>query len=105
MKLRSVSYQQFQQDIDALGTFFYNQGLKNVKIAVLGENSYDQILTYFTVVLGSNIIVPIDKELSEDDIHILLLRCGAKALVYADSYTDMAEKLRDRKSVSHIYIR
>lgn len=53
--------------------------------------------------MGSNIIVPIDKELSEDDIHTLLLRCGAKALVYADSYTDMAEKLRDRKSVSHIY--
>jgi len=101
--LRSITYQQFKQDIDALGTFFYYQDLQDVKIAVLGENSYNWILTYFAAVLGSNVIVPIDKELPDDEVCALLLRCGAKALVYADSYTDTAEKMRCSKCVSQIY--
>lgn len=101
--LQSVTYRQFQEDIDALGTFFYSQGLQNIKIAVLGENSYSWILTYFAAVLGSNVIVPIDKELPDAEINTLLLRCGAKALVYAESYTDTAEKMRSGKSVSQIY--
>lgn len=31
------------------------------------------------------------------------MRCDAKALVYADTCADMAEKMRDRKRVSQIY--
>ncbi len=101
--IKTITYQQFQQEIEALKAFFYHQGLKKAKIAVLGENSYSWILTYFTVVLGSNIIIPIDKELSDEEIRLLLVRCGAEALVYADSYTDTAKKMTETETVSQIY--
>lgn len=102
-ELVSISYRQFREDINALGTFFYGQGLKDVKVAVLGENSYEWILTYFAVILGSNIIVPIDKELSDDEIGKLLMRCGATVLVHSSAYTDTAQMLLSQKWVQKTF--
>lgn len=89
----TVTYHQFRQDIEALCAFFFNYGLQSAKIAVLGENSYQWILAYFAAAIGSNIIVPIDKELSDVDISSLLLRCGADTLVHSDTYRDTAEAM------------
>lgn len=89
--LVSVTYVQFRTDVDALATFFRVQSFQDTKIAVLGENSYPWILTYFAAVLSGNIIVPIDKELPTEDMMSLLQRCGAKTLVYSPSYEDVAQ--------------
>lgn len=99
----SITYRQFQQDIEALGTFFRSQDLHNIKIAVVGENSYFWILTYFAAVLSSNVIVPVDKELSDDEICEELLRCKAEVLVYADSFEDTAKAAADRKAVGRVF--
>jgi len=90
-RLVSVTYAQFCAEADALAAFFYAQGFCDAKIAVLGENSYTWILTYFAAVLSGNVIVPIDKELPTEDMISLLQRCGAKALVYSPSYEDVAQ--------------
>jgi len=87
----SVTYAQFRTEAKALAAFFYTQGFRDAKIAVLGENSYPWILTYFAAVLSGNIIVPIDKELPTEDMISLLQRCGAKILVYSPSYEDVAQ--------------
>ncbi len=89
--LASVTYAQFRTEADALAAFFHAQGFRDAKIAVLGENSYSWILTYFAAVLSGNIIVPIDKELPTEDMISLLQRCGAKALVYSPNYEDVAQ--------------
>lgn len=102
-KIVTVTYRDFQEDIEALGTYFYHQRHQGAKIAVIGENSYSWILTYFTAVLGSGIIIPIDKELPDDEIEALLRRCGAEVLVYADSYADTAQKMLGIHAVPKIY--
>lgn len=94
-KIVSISYKAFQQDIEALGTFFHCQELQNVSIGILGENSYYWILTYFTVVSGSNIAVPIDKELPDKEIAALLLRCEVKDLICSDSFMDVGQKMSE----------
>ena len=99
----TVTYFQFKQDIKKLGGFFKNQGLNNNKIAVLGENSYLWLLTYFSAVLSSNIIVPIDKELETNEIGDLLIQCNAVALVCSNTYIDIAEKLREHGVVRAIF--
>ena len=99
----SVSYARFRDEVNALGAYFANQGLCNAKIAVLGENSYPWILTYFAVVLSGNIIVPIDKELPDDEIASLLTRCGATALVCSDTYADTAANMLQSGQVGSVF--
>ena len=61
-----ISYRRFKEDVDGLGTWLYQNGYKNCRIAVFGENSYQWILTYFAAVCGKNVIVPIDKDISPE---------------------------------------
>lgn len=67
--------------------------MNRASIAVLGENSYEWILTYFSVVMSNNVIIPIDKELSSDDIAYLLEFSNVELLVYSDSYADIADAM------------
>ena len=78
-----ISYGQFYMDVDGLGTSFINLGLKGKKIAVIGENSYPWVVTYFATVNGTGVIVPIDRELKTMEIKALLQRAGVSAVVYS----------------------
>ncbi|MEA5002215.1 MAG: AMP-binding protein [Christensenella sp.] len=84
----SKSYQEFKEDIEALGTAFYLRGLRGAHIAVLGENSYPWLVTYFAVVNGGNVIVPVDKDLSEAEMAEVLERSHCSAIVYSPKYSE-----------------
>ncbi|MGN0659808.1 MAG: AMP-dependent synthetase/ligase [Emergencia sp.] len=77
-----VTYGRFRDEMDALGTRLLDLGLKGKKIAVIGESCYQWIMTYFAVVCGVGVIVPLDKNLPEEEIKNLIRRSGASALVY-----------------------
>lgn len=102
-KLESVAYLQFQQDIHALEAFLNRQGFHNTKIALLGENSYEWILCYFAVVMDSNIIVPLDKEMSSEEIGALLAHSDAEVLISSDTYADIAEAMLAQGKVSRTF--
>lgn len=80
---KEISYNQFGNDVDALGTAFLDMGLENCLIAVIGENRYEWCVTYLSVVNGMGTIVPLDKELPAEEIVNLINRCGAAAIVFS----------------------
>ena len=88
------SFIDFKSDIRALGTYFFETGIKNEKIAIIGENSYEWILTFFAAVNGGNIIIPVDKELENEEIVDILVRSGAGVLVYSDRLSDKIDSIK-----------
>ena len=98
------TYATFRSDIDALGTYFYYNGLKNTNIAVIGENSYNWILTYFATVIGGNVIVPVDRDLTTDAIINVLKDSGAKALIYTDTYKKIIDEIKSATGVKPIHV-
>jgi len=90
-----ITYRQLKSDVEALGAVFLDLGFQNEKIAVIGENCYEWLLTYFATVNSGNVIVPLDRDLSAADVKNLLNDSEAKVFVYSDSYSDIAEYLRD----------
>ncbi len=87
-KYCQITYAQVKNDVDALGTKLISMGLKDEKIAVIGENCYEWIISYFAVVNGTGVVVPLDKELSKDEIYNLLRKAGCKAVFFTQSYED-----------------
>ncbi len=63
-----VTYKEFQDDTFSLGTALLENGFEKTHIAVIGDNSYDYITVYLTVLKSSGVIVPVDKELLIEDI-------------------------------------
>lgn len=84
-----ITYGEFREKMDALGTRLLELGLAGKKIAVVGESCYQWILSYFAVTNGVGVIVPLDKNLPSEEMKNLVRRSGAEALIY----TKRSEKL------------
>ena len=68
----AINYELLQHDVNALGSMLCHMGLKGSRIAVMGQNSYEWIVSYLSVINGTGIVVPIDKELTGPEIGNLL---------------------------------
>lgn len=95
----NISYNEYFEQINALGTALIDMGLKNEKIAVSGDNCYEWCLTYMATVMGVGVIVPIDKELLFDDINdilnisdVKLIMCDKKIFKKLDARKDELKK-------------
>lgn len=86
-----VSFKQLQDDINAFGTYLYSKGYKNAHIAVMGENSYEWIVSYFAIVNGGNVVVPIDKEANAEDVKFQLNKSDTTLFIHSNTYKDVAE--------------
>ena len=96
-----ITYKTLKSDIDCLGTYFTELGLKGKKIAIIGENSYKWVVTYLAAVNGMSVAVPLDKELPSHEIHNLLARSEADVVVFSakteDRILDALEGIKNVK--------
>jgi long-chain acyl-CoA synthetase len=81
-----VTYKDFKNEVDALGTALIDMGLKDKFIAVIGENRYEWCLSYLAVVNGTGIVVPLDRELPLSEIENLLMRSNASAIIFSGKH-------------------
>ena len=84
---REITYGKFQEDIDALGTIMMEMGLKDKKIAIIGENCYPWMVAYYATVNGVGVAVPLDKELNENEIHNLMNTANCEAVFFTEAYS------------------
>ncbi|MEA4987869.1 MAG: AMP-binding protein, partial [Anaerovorax sp.] len=83
-----INYTLLKHDVDSLGTKLIDLGLQGEKIAVIGENCYEWIVSYLAVSNGTGIVVPLDKELSQEEIYQLLEISGCKGIFFTAAYED-----------------
>lgn len=81
-----ITYKDMMTQINGLGTALINRGLKGEKIAIIGENCYQWVVTFLAVVCGVGVAVPIDKELNSKDITAVLEKADVKAVIVQDKY-------------------
>lgn len=86
---RHVSYNVFWEELRTFGQGLRSLGLGEKRIAVIGLNSYEWILTYLSVLCGVGVIVPLDKELTEPEILLSLKRSKVDAVVCDEKHLDM----------------
>jgi len=92
---RFVTYKQFSEDIEGLGTYILSKGLKKEKIAIIGENSYEWLLAYFSILGSGNTAVPLDRDLPLDDLLYNIDNSEAKAIFFSKVYKDVADALKE----------
>ena len=100
---RSISYHAFWNQLRRFGYGLIKLGLQGKRVAIIGLNSYEWILTYLSVLCGVGIIVPLDKELTEPEILLSLERSRADAVVFDEKHKDLMLRLQEsgETSVQH----
>lgn len=102
---QKISYAKLKEDIDSLGSVMLKKlGLKDKKVAVIGENSYAWFVTYMAVTCGVGIIVPLDKELPQNEIENLMKRAGVSAIIFSSRKKEMIQNIKEALPKDMIYI-
>lgn len=92
--IHSYTFIQLREDVDALGTKLLSMGLKGKHFALIGDSSYSYVVSYLAVACGVGVVVPLDKELSIDDLHKLVCKSDAEILLYSQSLHDDVMEMR-----------
>lgn len=93
--IKTVTYREFMNDTIYLGTALSSIGAGSSHIAVIGENSYNWLCVYLTVLKSSGVFVPVDKELPLDDIIHVLDNSDSEVLFYSKRYEKYIPELID----------
>ena len=92
---QEITYGKFREDVISLGTAIREiLKIKNEKIAVIGENTYEWYVSYMSLLCSDNISVNLDKDISNDEIINLINRSGAKAVIFSKKKKDIFESIK-----------
>ncbi len=87
------TYSQFVRDVNSLGSSLLELGLSNSRVAIIGENRYEWIVSYMATVNGVGIAVPLDRMLPPNEIGPMLERGEVDVLVYSNAFQSAVETL------------
>lgn len=81
----SKTYGEVYHDVEMLSGYFYkNYKLKH--IALIGENSYNWLVTFLSIIISGNVCVIIDKDVTKDKFKQLLKISESNAVFYSEKY-------------------
>ena len=70
--------------------------LKNERVVIIGENTYNWYVSYMAMLCGVGIAVPVDKELPVNEIENVIKRSKATAVIYSTKKADVIKKVEDK---------
>ena len=89
------SYGQVRTDVRGLGTALLGLGLKGAHIGVIGANCYEWAESYFAVTGGVGVVVPLDKELTPEELENLCVMGDIKAVICCqDKFYDIFKEIK-----------
>ena len=93
-KYKEITHKEVREMVDALGTALIDMGLRNKRIAVIGENRMEWEIAYLSIVCGTGVVVPLDKSLPENELKSLIERSEVEAIFYSKKYEEILENAK-----------
>lgn len=94
--IQKVTYNQLFENVVKFGKALNKLGLKERDhIAVIGENRVQWGITYLTAMCFNYVIVPIDKNLSHNEILNILHESDSVAIVFSETYEPLLREKGD----------
>ena len=90
---REITYREALDTVNGLGTALIAHGLKGKRISVIGENCYQWATSYLAAVCGTGVVVPLDKELSAEELKQLIIEADVSAVLFAKKYEKMFKEM------------
>ena len=101
---KTYTHNEIRDMINYLGTALISLGLKDKRIAVIGENRYEWELAYLSVACGTGIVVPLDRSLPPNELEELIERSEVEAIFYSKKYEEVIKLIRysDKNKLKHL---
>ncbi|MCI9365899.1 MAG: AMP-binding protein [Clostridia bacterium] len=100
VKYEDITYERFGREVNSVGTVLIDKGYKDKRIAIIGKNRYEWVLTYMAVINGVGTVVPLDKGLPEDEIELSIKRAKVEVIFCEKSYLDILRNILDKQETN-----
>lgn len=90
-KYTHIRFKDMGRHIDALGTAMIARGLKGHRVAVIGKNCYEWILSYYATVDGVGLVIPLDTALPVHEIETSLIVSEADTVMFDPAHREKLE--------------
>ena len=97
---KEITHSEVRKMVDGLGTKLIDMGLKDKRIAVIGENRYEWEIAYLSIVCGTGTVVPLDKSLPENELESLIERSKAEAIICSQKYVEILKRTKLKYIIS-----
>lgn len=87
-ELIEKTYAEFYNEALSLAGTLSAKGFKGVNIGILGDNSYEWLVSYMAIILSLNTAVLFDKDMSAEEIKELIRKTDTEALFISDKYKE-----------------
>ena len=94
VEYENITFKSFLDDINKLGTAFFDMGLKEKRVAIIGKNRYEWVVSHLANMLGGIVSVPLDKDLQYDELEGSLIRSKADCIIFDEKLTDLINQIK-----------
>ncbi|MBP5491790.1 MAG: amino acid adenylation domain-containing protein [Clostridiales bacterium] len=88
-----LTFRELDEAIDRIGTFVLRSGIKRSPVVVYMEKSPEEVAAFFGIIRAGSYYVPIDAEMPQVRIHLILENVKAPLLICDDSTAEKALEL------------
>lgn len=94
-EIACVTYKEFRDQTSYLGSALKSLDMDDKHINIIGENSYEFIVTYLTCLVSTGVCCPVDKELPISDIINVVNHSDGQIIFYAKKFEQKFREHRD----------
>ena len=102
-KTIKVTYAEFANDIEALGSSLITLNMENKRVAIIAPNRYEWCVSYLAVGTAGLTVVPLDKSLPDNEIESLIIRSKVDTVIFDNKYSEVFKKINQEKKSSLKY--
>lgn len=99
-EMKTVSFRQVKEDVDALETALNARGWKGRHIGVMGVNSYGWVRAYLAALCGLGIVVPIPADTPAEGLKTLVRTADVSVILADDLFAPSLKPLIETVSFS-----
>jgi len=103
VEVESKSYEQLKKDTESFSAVLAELGEQKNHIAIIGGTSYSWIVAYLGTVNSGSVAVPLDSNLSDEDLCELIDRADATVVVFDENKASVAAMAAEKcEKVKHV---
>ena len=95
-KEKTFTYNDFLNSMNRFGTALCRISLAGKTVAVIGETHPAYVVAYYAVANANGMIVPLDKEINDEELVNFLIRSHSEAIVYTEIMNERIKGIMDK---------
>ena len=100
VEYKNITYKKLLEDINAVGTALYEKKLQGKRIAIIGKNRYEWVISHLACLFGGIVSVPLDKDLQIEELQESLIRSKVDAIIFDEKLTEKINVIKENKKTN-----